>query len=401
MVDTSIQRFLKARARSKEPALPFKWIVKSLPYGLDPAYVEEVQIPWTKLDIKDGLFGAATYSYYPGFSSTDQFNITFYEDSASTVTNWVLAWMRRIKNFEQGWYYLPPNYKENIEVTVLDTRNSPIMEIKMLNVWPIVRDPWALTYSDHTGHLRINQNFSVDSQEIKIISPSGGSSVKYGGGLSTGGTVATDKRGGGFGIFENPYEKIMGQFDPIPYIPKPPVPTIFDKLGTAISETASERAAITKRALKDGVINFDYNDYDLGSSQGRRDAKAGLKDSLKETGTKQGLASAVGMVGSTSRVLVENLTDMELKGASEESLDAQRGRDEGFLSDVVDTVTSATATFTDTVITSAEEADADDLSFPTNMKDAVISTIDGGSAGFQDDMIDPLQDKANDVFLDD
>lgn len=403
MTDTSIQRFLRARSRSKEPLLTFRWVVTSLPYGLDTAYVEEATIPFTKLDIKDPLFGAATYTYYPGFSSTDQFNLTFYEDSAGTVTKWILDWMKKIKNFEQGWYYLPSHYKEKIGVQLLDTRGGVVLEIDMLGVWPIVRDQWGLTYTDPSGHMKINQSFSADGQEVRIKGGSTGKgSTSYGGLVNAGSASSTDKRGGAYSIFENPKEAISGMFDiKLPKIPTPPVPPLTDKVIDTVKSAASERAATTKRALKDGVINFDYNDYDLMSSQGRAEAKAGLKESVKSEGTRQGYASAVSMAGSVGKVLADDVAKTFSSGASAETIANKEARNEGFLADVAETAVKATSDFTDTLLDAAENADADDLDFPTNMRDAVVNTIDQGSEGFQDDIIDPLQDKANDVFLDD
>lgn len=168
MPDTSIDRFLSNREGSQEPLLTFKWVTTTLPYGLSTTYVEKVDLPFIKLDVKSGLFGAATYSYYPGFSDIDAFDITFYEDSACSTVKWLQYWYGRIKNFETGTYYLPTNYKENIKVQLLDTTNAPVLEVELVNIWPTTTSNWSLAYDDD-GRLTVTQNFSIDDQKLRFL----------------------------------------------------------------------------------------------------------------------------------------------------------------------------------------------------------------------------------------
>lgn len=411
MADTSIDRFLRSRSKSKEPLLAFKWVVTSLPFGLDTTYAEEVNLPFTKLDMKDGLFGAATYTYYPGFSNVDQFSITFHEDSAGTTTNWLLSWMSKIKNFKEGWYYLPKSYKESINLELLDTQNNTVIKVEQFGVWPIVRDPWSLAYSDPSGRLRINVSFAVDDQRITIVGGSGGGAGTGRPGLGSIFSSAASISGGSgslsidtrkdYAIFENPLPKFPNGFDvpEIPEIPKPPEPQFMEKLTASIHTGAAARSAIVSRNMKDNVINFGYDNYNLTQLSERQQLKQDFKENLRSAGVREGYAAAVGMTGTLARTLTDNVLGITNSGASQETIAATEKKNESFLGSVVEATTDSTRNFTENLVSSAENADANHLDYPTNMKQAVLSSIDGTVPSYQSDLIGGIQNKANDTYL--
>ena len=166
-VDVSIQVLQRRMDAALDPLLSFKWVCTELPYGMDPTYVEEVSMPFLTIQPKEGLFGAGTYSYYPGFEDISAFDVTFYEDSVMTTTKWLKEWKERIRRPSDGCYYLPGYYKQNIVVKMMDTTGKVIATVTLKNCWPTGRSNWDLNYTSD-GRLTVQQNFSVDDQEVEF-----------------------------------------------------------------------------------------------------------------------------------------------------------------------------------------------------------------------------------------
>lgn len=162
MADVSWDVFGRRQSKKLDPLLDFKWACTKLPLGLDPSYVEEVDLPWPEISQKEGLFGAGTYTYYPAFEDISAFDITFYEDSQLNTTKWLMNWFERIRNPKNGAYYLPGNYKFDIVVELMDTTGKAIGEARLLNVWPTTKGNWPLSYTGG-DRIKVQQNFSVDN----------------------------------------------------------------------------------------------------------------------------------------------------------------------------------------------------------------------------------------------
>lgn len=165
-LDTSIDTFMGERQGDKEPLLSFKWKCTALPFGMSVYQVEGVQIPWIKVAVKEGHFGAATYSYYPGFSDIDQFSVTFMENSRADVQAWIWDWKRRIKDYNTGAYFLPNNYKADLQFVMMDTRGSPVLTVDLIGCWPSQRSEWDLNYTDGNSHVTTVVQFSCDDQNL-------------------------------------------------------------------------------------------------------------------------------------------------------------------------------------------------------------------------------------------
>jgi len=181
---TSIDHLLNRSQPDKHPLFTFKWVCDSLPFGLDPSYVESLDLPFANIDQQQGWHGASTFSYYPDFSTISTFSLTFYEDSSASTMQWIVRWKNSIKvlypasssdSGTYGAYYLPKNYKRNMVFTMLATDNSPVMQITLINVWPTDTGNLSLDYSQ-SDRVKITQTFSCDDQTIKFLkSPSAGS----------------------------------------------------------------------------------------------------------------------------------------------------------------------------------------------------------------------------------
>lgn len=165
MTDVSLSVFQRRIAKRLDPLFDFKWVCKSLPFGHDYSYVEEVGIPFPTINQKEGLFGAGTYTYYPGFEQTNAFDMTLYEDSVLSTTKWLEEWKNKVRNPSSGGYYLPRNFKRNIPVELMNTEGTVVCEITLINCWPIGRAAWDLNYTNN-NRLRVQQNFSIDRLEI-------------------------------------------------------------------------------------------------------------------------------------------------------------------------------------------------------------------------------------------
>jgi len=153
-----------------DPLLSFKWVVLALPsFGgitLPREYVEAVNLPFYNTNIEQEVFIAGSYLYFPGFQNITATDITFYEDKNLTTTLWLEAWRKAIRNPDTGLYYLPASYKRDVPVALLDQGNNTILTATLKGIWPAARGQFDLTYTDNS-RIRIQQNFSVDDQDIK------------------------------------------------------------------------------------------------------------------------------------------------------------------------------------------------------------------------------------------
>ncbi len=159
---TDIEKLLKR----PDPLLSFRWGCTSeyLPFGLPSVYMESIDLPFLNIAVQEGRFAGGSYNYYPGFHNISQFNIVLYEDVQGTALNWVKQWKSRVKNFSTGAYFLPVNYKRDIEVGFFNPKGVIIKKFKLLGVWPAETGNQTLNYTE-SGRITVTQTFSVDSQE--------------------------------------------------------------------------------------------------------------------------------------------------------------------------------------------------------------------------------------------
>jgi hypothetical protein len=167
MTETSFSILEERKDAELDPLLAFKWVCSELPGGLPVDYVESIDMPFPKIQPKDGLFGAGTYTYYPAFEDIDAFDLNLYEDSKMSTTKWLLLWFERIRDPEDGAYYLPTHYKCDLKFILMDTTGASVAEVTMLNCWPTGRGNWDLNYTSD-DRLTIQQNFSCDAQKIEL-----------------------------------------------------------------------------------------------------------------------------------------------------------------------------------------------------------------------------------------
>jgi len=153
------------RPKTKDPLLSFKWHCVSLPFAMDTTDVESVSLPFPSLNVKP-VFGAGKFTYYPGFLELSSFDITFYEDSLASSRRALMAWQERIRHPVEGYYYLPANYKRNIEFELMDTTGKAILSVVLKNCWPTQTNNWDLSYTED-GRLTVQQNFALDGMEYK------------------------------------------------------------------------------------------------------------------------------------------------------------------------------------------------------------------------------------------
>lgn len=157
-----------------DPMFGFKWEAKlqELPFGLPSHFLESVDLPFNNIKIGETIYGGGKYFNYPGSHSIGTVNLVLYEDQEATATKWITLWKSKIKDMKTGIYKLPGDgtsgsagYKQPFTVTMLDTRNKRIMDVKLIGMWPESTSNWSLNYTDD-GRLTVSQSFSIDDQEL-------------------------------------------------------------------------------------------------------------------------------------------------------------------------------------------------------------------------------------------
>jgi len=167
MGDTTLTRITRL-LDFNDPQLSFKWVCRYLPFDLDPARMENIDLPFNNITIGQGVYSAGSFRYYPGTNDIAAFTASFYEDHYATAHDWIFNWKRKVVDHQTGIYGLPKDYKQTIVVSLLDAQNNMSMTVKLLGVWPADTNPMNLTYTDTSGRIILQQNFSVDDSEIQI-----------------------------------------------------------------------------------------------------------------------------------------------------------------------------------------------------------------------------------------
>lgn len=156
-----IAEFINRRDGDRAPVHDWKWVCTSLPFGMDSDYCESVNIPLPSFNQKP-LFGAGTFTFYPGFEEVSAFDCEFYEDISMRTSTWLEMWRHMIRNPETGAFSLPTRYKRDMTFDLVNDSNTPILTIVARNCWPTTIGPWNLNYTGGNGLLKVQQNFSTD-----------------------------------------------------------------------------------------------------------------------------------------------------------------------------------------------------------------------------------------------
>jgi hypothetical protein len=165
-----MQPELKRLLSRPDPMLTFRWEVKSVPFadfGVDSSYVESFELPFNNVK-STGVFFAGGYDYFPEFHDISAFNVTFYADVEGRAMNYLMAWKTRVKSFSTGLYNVPQDFKGDWVVAQYDNKGNEIVEYTFGGCWPADTGQISLDYSDGSGRITFNQNFSVDGCTIKI-----------------------------------------------------------------------------------------------------------------------------------------------------------------------------------------------------------------------------------------
>lgn len=152
-----------------DPMLQFKWVALSLPFGHKGEYMESIDLPFSNVAVSEGVYIGGRFMYFPGTHSISSFSASFYEDRNAASLKWIQDWKSKIKNFQTGAYGLPAQYKQDIVVRQLDQKNEPIFDVRLIDCWPSDTSPLSMNYTDGSGRVVIQQNFSVDDQEFTFF----------------------------------------------------------------------------------------------------------------------------------------------------------------------------------------------------------------------------------------
>ncbi len=163
MTSLTLSEFISRRSGDREPLLDFKWFCETMPFGFDTDYVETIDLPFPSLNVKP-MFVAAKNVYFPGFLELSAFDIVFYEDSRARSRQYLREWQERIRDPSNGAYYLPTNYKRDIDVALQDTTGAVIMRVRLKNCWPTQSGNWSLQ-NGGGQRLTVQQNFATDGVE--------------------------------------------------------------------------------------------------------------------------------------------------------------------------------------------------------------------------------------------
>lgn len=151
-----------------DPLLNFRWVVQESFAGLPKSYVERVDLPFSNIQVREGIYNASSFTYFPGFHNISAFSMSFYEDKNATVLSWINQWKNKIKDFNTGLYKLPSTYKRDLKVHLLDQTGEDVMIVQLKGLFPAETSNLPLEYTS-SNRITIEQQFSCDDGVIEFM----------------------------------------------------------------------------------------------------------------------------------------------------------------------------------------------------------------------------------------
>ena len=148
-----------------DPALNSIFIVR-MPFSfnsLTELIAEQVTPTFHKTPAQ-ARFSQGSNDYYPGTTDVDGISVTFYEAYTYSTSKWLNSWRRMVYDPITSNFGVPKSYKQNIVVEAYSRfSTSPVRTITYTGCWPTDRGPYEYNYTDETGRITVQAQFSVDS----------------------------------------------------------------------------------------------------------------------------------------------------------------------------------------------------------------------------------------------
>ena len=149
----------------KDPALSTTFLVR-MPWAADnlkEIVVEKVTPTFSKTPATP-RFNQGSNTYFPGITDIDGLTVSFYETYDFAVITWLRNWREKVYNTSNGVYGMPKDYKKSIHVIQYGQgSNSKVADVKYQGCWPTDTAPLSLDYTDESGVIKVEGQFSVDS----------------------------------------------------------------------------------------------------------------------------------------------------------------------------------------------------------------------------------------------
>lgn len=149
-----------------DPALSSLFIIR-LPFGdYTKDILAEKADPTFSKTPANPRFTNGSNAYYPGITDIDGMSISFYETHDLRVSKWLNDWRLMVFDKTDGSYGMPADYKKTINIGYIDpTTGKESHNADYIGMWPTDKGPFNLDYSDDSGHLMVEAQFSVDDMK--------------------------------------------------------------------------------------------------------------------------------------------------------------------------------------------------------------------------------------------
>lgn len=128
-------------------------------------------------------------THFRGSSENDNIlSVSFFEDSEGTTTDALFAWLKLVRNSEDGTSLLKEQYAQQATLYIYNTIGEPALTFELINIWPM-----SVTFpelSEQSGPAKLQVEFSVDGVTPNGAESSGGAPYLGGSNLSVGASVS-------------------------------------------------------------------------------------------------------------------------------------------------------------------------------------------------------------------
>jgi hypothetical protein len=144
----------------QEPYWSYRWT--ALIPGFYRLYVEACDLPIFRTYSTNTVVRASRTFVYAGVSEgATSFSMSFFEDQELRTLDFLRTWNSEIQDQETGEYYLPYNYKRDMQVDLQSIEGNVIKTIKLLGCFPANVSPYPLQ-SATAERVIVQATFSAD-----------------------------------------------------------------------------------------------------------------------------------------------------------------------------------------------------------------------------------------------
>lgn len=153
------------------PAINWRWNVfmpqiDGIQINTSLIIAESIDFPFLNINSIPRFSGGKNV-YYPSTADIAPIPISFYENEAYIVNEYLTAWQRLVRDQNTGFYGVAADYKKEIYLSLYDINDNLRLTGVMYNCWPTERSPLSFNYTE-SGRVVVTCTFQTDETRLRF-----------------------------------------------------------------------------------------------------------------------------------------------------------------------------------------------------------------------------------------